>query len=175
MNQFGNSKLIYYKLKSIIIECEKKGVEINKAINNFIQEECSNIKNEIINYYDIVKKGYEAGDHNNFMILKIFEFLYEMKTKRFLNYNQFSFYLEIFPFKFIKIKFYELNNAHLEFIQLFPKEIRRTIILFSYFKHLQEDNISSPLSGNFENSFENINNYLNRFTGKEKKWFLSFQ
>ena len=169
MNQFGNSKLIYYKLKSIIIECEKKGVEINKAINNFIQEECSNIKNEIINYYDIVKKDYETGAHNNFMILKLFEFLNEMKTKRFLNYNQFSFYLEIFPFKFIKIKYYELNIAHLEFIQLFPKEIRRTIILFSYFKHLQEENNSSPLSGNFENSFENINDYLNRFTGKEKK------
>lgn len=178
MNKFDNSPLIYYKLKSFLVNIPEK--ENNEYLQNFVNFICKEIQDEIKLFYSITNNN----NTNNIIffgknnVKKLFRFIQLCKTQIFFDFNQFSDYIEEFPFKYIKTKYYRVNISHPEFLELFPKYFRNQIDKYKN-ANLKDslicfNNDNCPLSDKIENYLEKLNAYLDNFKGVDQKYISFF-
>lgn len=176
MEQFDNSALIYYKLKSYILKREEKDIKL--SFTPFINEICEEIKTEIKLFYHIIyPKDPNKVIINSKNIGNIFEFLLLFKKELFLNYDQFADVLEIYPFKYIKTKLYKIDISHPEFLIFLPKNILNIVNKLKNLEPEQypiEGNNNSSLHKTFPNYLEEFDKYLSLFKGNTKKYISFF-
>ena len=161
---FDNSALMYYKLKSKILN--EKDVNENNIISQFIIDGKADIKNEILLFYNIISSNLPLEKKTNNVILNIIRTLEHIKHKPFINYENIPNLIEKLPFKYFKILYHELDESHPELIKLLPNEVKEKINAVSINPDSQRENIN--LKNNIKNTFEDLNNYLCKFTGNNK-------
>ena len=171
--EFGNSGLIYYNLKSKLLECDKNLDNI--VITNFIFSEKNHVKKEIESFYNIIysnnenDKKFQKND-----VYKILNVLDIIKKKTFYNYIDIPRLLEQLPMKYFKILYNEIDISHPEFIKLLPKKIREEINRLEIFNDYQKQNMECPLKNTLENNLKDLNDFLIKFDGNQKKTISFF-
>jgi hypothetical protein len=144
--EFGNSALIYYKLKSKILEIEQNDKDdlINNIFIQLIDEEKKDIIKEIQIFYNIIYSNNLLDNIKN-IILNVVDIINFIKEKRAYNFRDIPELFEKLPFKFFKISYNEIEISHPEFIKLLPKEIRKKIIKLSREPNSQNENVKCKL------------------------------
>ena len=133
-NVFGNSALIYYRLKSKFLDEENKNN--HEFIIPFIVDEKNEIEKEMKNFYDINSSNNSSREKEN-LIYKILYALNVIKNNEFYNYAHLSHLFDKLPFKFFKILYHEIDISHQEFINLLPKHIQKKLYPVSIVKAYQ--------------------------------------
>ena len=174
--EFGNSGLIYYDLKSKLLDCDEK--QKNSIISNYVINEKKNIKKEILLFYKIIDSNNEKdkkSQKNN--VYKILEVLDIMKKKHFYNFKDIPDLLEQLPMKYFKILYNEIDISHPEFVKLLPKKIKEKISSLKDSEELQKENMESPLKDTLGNNIKDLNEFLIQFDGNSRRTisFFSFE
>ena len=183
--EFGNSALIYYRLKSRILELDNDSNNINNNINNnneeklinniitqFVKEEENNIIMEIENFYKIMYSKDLLTFAKNYL-LNALDALNYINNNQVFNFINIPDLFEKLPFKFFKITYTEIEISHPEFIRLLPKNIREIIDKLINVPLLQEENYKCTLKRKLKNNLEELNEYLCKFNN-EKKYITFF-
>ena len=126
--EFENSALIYYRLKSRILELDNNNDEnlINNIITQFVKEEENSIISEIENFYKIMHSNNSISLIKNY-IINALDALNIINNNHVFNYINIPDLFEKLPFKFFRITYNEIEISHPEFIRLLPKNIRELI------------------------------------------------
>ena len=173
--EFGNSALIYYRLKSRILELDNYNEEniINNIITEFVKEEEKNIINEIENFYNIMYSNDSLSFIKNYLLSVLEALNYINNNNQVFNFINIPDLFEKLPFKFFKITYNEIEISHPEFIRLLPKNIREIIDKLINVTHSLDENYNCPLKKKLNNNLEELNNYLCKFNN-EKKYITFF-
>ena len=171
-NMFNNSALIYYKLKSKLLN--EKEMQKNITILQFIEDEKEDIKNEMKIFYKInsLNSLYKNKEKEN-LTNNILYALKTIKSKTFFNYDNLPDLFEKLPFKYFKILYYEIDVSHPEFINLLPKAVKQKLVTVSIVPNSQKINMFCTLKKRLKNEYQNLNEFLSKFKRKEKQ-IISF-
>ena len=169
IGQFGNSSLMYYQLKSDITK--KNDVAKDILFKNFLDEECNDIKENIKKFYHIIDENRKTNNEliDSKIVGNLNSFLNLFSKDICSNFIDISDYFDIYPFKYLKIKYYEIDVSHWEFIEFLPKYAFEKIIWGCMQpQNAIQKNINSSLRKNLENSFKELNLFFSKFSGKPK-------
>ena len=175
INMFDNSALIYYILKSKLLnEKDKIQNNNNNTIFQFIEEEKEVIKNEMKIFYKInlLNTSYKGKEKEN-LINNILYALKTIQNKTFFNYENLPDLFEKLPFKYFKILYYEIDVSHPEFINLLPKNVKQKLLTVSIVSSSQKINMLCSLKNRLRNEYQKLNEFLTKFKG-EKTEIISF-
>ena len=172
---FGNSALIYYNLKSQLLYIDDNNESLrNEIISHFITEEKNDIIFEIESFYNIIHSKQEKKIKlTKTIVSKILYVLEIMKNMPFYNYRDIPDLFEKFPMKYFRILYNEIDLGHPEFISLLPKKFRDEIKKLKDTSDLQEQNSKCPLKNYLKNNLEDLNEFLLKFT-KNKREIIRF-